>query len=171
MRRQYHRCRHLRVVTVDASELSGARKGGRVVLEELCDAKRFEPCVGLVDCDILSLAGKRELLLARASHLREQEGPGPISGLPPKQRAAVKELRADLLSEHQRLSEELRKDEGAVTELRLAKVADRLAAIDRALEAMRQGVYGICAACRSPIEVERLRRVPDTRVCTPCASA
>jgi RNA polymerase-binding transcription factor DksA len=141
-----------------------------MVLEELCDAKGFEPCLGLVDCDILPLAGKRELLLARASHLREQEGPGPISGLPPEQRGPLNELREELVSEQRRLSDEIRKSEGAITELRLAKLADRLDAIDRALDAMRHGIYGICAACRSPIEVGRLRRAPDTRVCTSCSA-
>jgi RNA polymerase-binding transcription factor DksA len=38
----------------------------------------------------------------------------------------------------------------------------RLDSIDRALDAMVLGNYGLCAACGAAIEVERLRLVPET---------
>jgi hypothetical protein len=37
MRHHFHRCSHLRVIELDASEVSGARGGGSQVLEELCE--------------------------------------------------------------------------------------------------------------------------------------
>ena len=51
MRHQFHRCANLRVIEVRASDLSHARKGGRGVVAELCNAKQLAPCLGLVECD------------------------------------------------------------------------------------------------------------------------
>ena len=67
MRHHFYRCGHLRVLSLDASDLSGARKGGGPILEELCEARRLSPCVGLVDCDVLALARRRRLLAQRAT--------------------------------------------------------------------------------------------------------
>jgi RNA polymerase-binding transcription factor DksA len=74
MRHHFHRCGFLRVLEVDASELSGARKGGGQILDELCEAKHLAPCIGLAECDVLSAAQKRELLAVRVTHLRDEEG-------------------------------------------------------------------------------------------------
>ena len=79
MRHHFHRCMNLRVVSVRASELHGARHGGGVVLEELCEAKSLTRCVGLADCDILTAGQKQELLVERATRIREEEG-RPIEG-------------------------------------------------------------------------------------------
>ena len=72
MRHHFHRCGHLRVVTIDASDLSQARRGGSFVVEELCEARKLAPCVGLAECDILAPAQKRDLLGARATRLRDR---------------------------------------------------------------------------------------------------
>jgi RNA polymerase-binding transcription factor DksA len=45
----------------------------------------------------------------------------------------------------------------------------RLDAIDRALEAFARGDRRSCLRCRRPIEIARLRDVPDARVCEACA--
>ena len=74
MRHHFHRCGHLRVIDLDARDLSRARKGGKQILDELCEAKHFAPCVGLAECDVLSAGQKRELLVTRATRLREEEG-------------------------------------------------------------------------------------------------
>jgi RNA polymerase-binding transcription factor DksA len=47
----------------------------------------------------------------------------------------------------------------------------RLDAIDRALEAMGEGPYGVCARCGTQIGLDRLRGAPDTHVCGECARA
>jgi RNA polymerase-binding transcription factor DksA len=173
MRHQYHRCSHLRLIRVDASELSGARKGGSVILEELCDAKRYTPCVGLVECDLLSLGEKQELLLASAQRLREDSGPSALSGVSAERRQELEALRAELAGERRRLIEERFPTLGrlrAESELaRQAGPAWRLQAINRALDAMAAEPYGFCIACGALIEVERLRLVPDTQVCVACA--
>ncbi len=39
-----------------------------------------------------------------------------------------------------------------------------------ALSRIEQGIYGICTACRTPIQSERLLVFPETRTCTPCGS-
>ncbi len=46
---------------------------------------------------------------------------------------------------------------------------DLLRAIDRALQQMDNGTYGICESCGKPIEPERLELIPWTNVCAECA--
>lgn len=111
MRHHFHRCAYLRVVEVDAAELSGARKSGSLVLEELCDARRLSPCVGLVECDVLPASQKRELLGARATRLREEEGGISLladadAGSP--RALELRELREDLLEERNAIAQENR---------------------------------------------------------------
>ncbi len=48
------------------------------------------------------------------------------------------------------------------------QVEDHIAEIDRALQAARRGSYGICEHCGQPIDAERLRILPETRVCVKC---
>jgi RNA polymerase-binding transcription factor DksA len=111
MRHHFHRCTHLRVIELDARDLSHARKGGSQVLEELCDAKELTPCVGLVDCDVLSAAQKRDLLSARATRLREQEGATSLladAGAGDARALDLDELRRELLEERNEIAQENR---------------------------------------------------------------
>jgi len=199
MRRHFHRCGYLRILSVDAGELSGARKGGSQILEELCEAKRLARCVGLAECDVLSAGQKRDLLAARATRLREEEGgASPLADLPHPRASELRELRRDLLEEQAQIAGDNRRrlaeSAGAVLrnprplrsteewELRGAGVSvfldeelrelqtARLDAIERALDAMARGVYGDCVRCRRGIEPERLREAPDTLLCSTCTS-
>ena len=52
-----------------------------------------------------------------------------------------------------------------------AKDAERLNMIDRALERIRLGRYGICISCGKEIPKERLEVLPYTVMCVNCASA
>ena len=112
MRHHFHRCANLRLIEVGASDLSHARKGGKQVLEELCDAKHLAPCVGLAECDVLSATQKRQLLAARATHLREEEGGASLladadAGNP--RRAELEDLRGTLLDERNAIAQENRR--------------------------------------------------------------
>ena len=80
MRQHFHRCQNLRVVSLDARDTAGDRKGGSAILDELCEAKALARCVGLVECDVLSAGQKRELLVARVSELRERTGGASVVG-------------------------------------------------------------------------------------------
>lgn len=106
MRHHFHRCGHLRVVGVDISDLSGARKGGSQILEELCEARGLARCVGLAECDVLSAAQKRDLLAARATRLREEEGgSSPLADLPDPRAAEFQAFQRDLRDERERIAE------------------------------------------------------------------
>ena len=112
MRHHFHRCGYLRVIEVDASDLSQARKGGKQILEELCEAKRLAPCVGLAECDVLSSGQKRDLLAVRATRLREREGGTSLladakAGDP--RTAELEDLRLALLEERNEIAQENRR--------------------------------------------------------------
>ncbi len=196
MRHHFHRCPNLRVVTADASDLHGARRHGAVALDELCEAKGLAPCLGLVECDILSDAQKRTLTVARATRLREEDGaPSALSGVAQARSAAYAELRRELLAERGRLVNEnirleaemarldaFKRDEvgdeveraDAESGLRFDAAMERLSvrrldAIDRALDAMAHGSYGSCRDCGGSIELDRLRVLPDAPQCSSCA--
>lgn len=199
MRQHFHRCPNLRLVTVDARELGASHGRGHRVLDELCAAQRLGPCVGLVECEILTANQKRGLVAARVTRLREEEGAErSLLGDAPDPRAAELSELAELLREEQRaIAEDNRRllneaaaaaDWGGVQSARAnegfsglgisARLDDslrelrssRLDAIERALEALGQGDRLACARCRRPIEVSRLLRTPDSRVCDVCAS-
>jgi RNA polymerase-binding transcription factor DksA len=198
MRQHFHRCGHLRLVTIEASDLSGARKGGSQILDELCEARGLARCVGLAECDVLSAAQKRDLLTARATRLREEEGgSSPLADVPDPRAVKLRALERDLLDERERIVEENRRrvleaaaalqrnprplPAGQQSELAVAGVSvfdddglrelrtARLDAIDRGLDALARGRFGDCAGCRQPIEPARLRIAPDTVVCSACA--
>jgi len=197
MRRHFHRCRHLRVVSVEASELSGERRGGAVILDELCDAQQLTSCVGLVECEILSDREKRELLVVRGVRMREEEGRAlPLAGASERRAAELEAFRDELLEERATLIEHNRsliaeetfaidargsedpteRSEltGRGVSLRIDDALGRLAvarldAIDRAFEAIAHGRYGLCVACGTEIAIARLRLAPDARVCAGCA--
>lgn len=63
-----------------------------------------------------------------------------------------------------RLKNQTREVDGALT----AMDADELARIDRALEAMDEGSYGVCARCGCDIPFERLKVEPMTQHCVKC---
>jgi RNA polymerase-binding transcription factor DksA len=199
VRNHFHRCGHLRILAVEAGDLSGARKGGSQILEELCDAKRLARCVGLAECDVLAPAQKRDLLAARATRLREEGGgASPLADAPDPRSAELRELRDALFEEHTEIVAENRRrraESGAAVlrnpkplgsqeerELRGAGVSvfldedlrelqtARLDAIERALDAMAAGGYGACLRCGKAIEVRRLRAAPDSALCSACAS-
>jgi RNA polymerase-binding protein DksA len=44
----------------------------------------------------------------------------------------------------------------------------RLKSIDLALEKARQGTYGICERCGTPIDPSRLEAMPETTLCLSC---
>ena len=52
MRHHFHRCAHLRVIQVKGADLGGLRKGGGQILDELCEARKLAPCLGLAECDV-----------------------------------------------------------------------------------------------------------------------
>lgn len=195
MRQHFHRCPNLRVVSVDASDIAGNRKGGSVILDELCQAKGLSRCVGLADCDILADGQRRELLVARLTELRS--GLGGASAVEDPRGARAKELaefaqdlyeeRDELLTENRRLLAErtaafddradtapLETDEDLSPDLSTRDPelrSSRLDAIDRGLDAMFSdpSLYGVCAGCSTKIDAERLLMAPDTRVCRACA--
>lgn len=146
---------------------------------------------------MLDAKQKRELLVARATHLRGAEGGvSELADATAPRAAMLEELREGLLEERNAIADEnrLRAAEAAgalqrnprpITpdeehelaaagvyvvldeELRSFRSA-RLDAIDRALDALAAGPYGDCLRCGRGIEIERLRDAPDTLVCTAC---
>jgi len=198
MRQHFHRCVNLRVVAVDASQLSGERRGGSAILDELCDARKLARCVGLAECDILTPAQKRDLLGTRVTRMREEEGgASPLGEIDAERRQELLELARDLIAEREQIVADNRRllAEAAGAEDRRERTATRseqwefgvaaismrwdedlhqlqigrLDAIDRALEEIAGRGYGMCARCRGPIALERLRDAPDTHVCAKCA--
>jgi len=197
MRQHFHRCGHLRILAVDASDRSRDRKGGTAILEELCEARRLARCVGLAECDVLTPAQKRDLLVARATRLRAEEGGVSfLADVPDRRAAELRSLRGDLLEEYERIVEGNRRrkleaaaalqrnprpipagEEGDLAGAGISVIEDvplrelrtaRLDTIERALDAMKRGRYGDCARCEGPIEIERLHEAPDTRLCRAC---
>jgi RNA polymerase-binding transcription factor DksA len=199
MRQHFHRCPNLRVLTVDAREVDASRGGrSHVVLDELCAARKLAACVGLAECDILEPSQKRELLAVRVTRLREEEGarhsglgdvPDPrwdeLAALAEElreERSAIHEENRRLIAEAGAAADWGKEQSGRASEgfaslgvsmhldesLRALRSA-RLDAIDRALESFARGDRRSCLRCQRLIEVERLREVPDARVCHACA--
>lgn len=196
MRQHFHRCPNLRVVSVDASEIAGDRKGGSVILDELCQAKGLSRCVGLADCDVLTDGQRRELLVARVTALRERTGgPSVVGDLGAARGRELAELAEELLAERAEIVEANRRllaeataafdqraeDAPLGTEEDLAgpDLASRfpvvgrarLDAIDRGLEDMSGSHYGVCVRCGELLDLDRLRTAPDSHVCLKCAMA
>jgi RNA polymerase-binding transcription factor DksA len=194
MRHHFHRCSNLRVVSLEASDVAGNRKGGSAILDELCDARGLRRCVGLAECDVLTDGQRRELLVARVTDLREQTGGASVvEDLGGVRGREITELAEELLAERAEIIDTNRRTLAEATaafddradpaplgtredlaspglaERSLTYRAPRLDAIDRALEEMSVGQYGQCVRCGSMIEVERLRNAPDSHVCEPCA--
>jgi len=51
-----------------------------------------------------------------------------------------------------------------------AKIQVRLRGINKAIEKIENGTYGICESCKKEISVERLEAKPEATVCMNCAS-
>jgi RNA polymerase-binding transcription factor len=197
MRHHFHRCTNLRVVSIPAAEIHGARRGAGIVVEELCEAKRLTPCVGLAECDILTAGQKQELLVERATRIREQKGrPTELSGVSKERAEEIDRLRQELVRDWDAIVEEnirLEAEIAGAEDRELLAGADqagdleaaglslqrdpawsalrieRLDELDRALAAMEDRAYGTCALCGGEIPIERLRLYAETRVCTTCA--
>jgi RNA polymerase-binding transcription factor DksA len=56
----------------------------------------------------------------------------------------------------------------ATAQALIASCRRALAEIAYALRSMAEGRYGICAACRQGIPVQRLEILPHARFCAPC---
>ena len=69
--------------------------------------------------------------------------------------------------ENARLANQTREVDAVLTALD----AQELARIDRALEAMDEGSYGLCESCGCNIPFERLKIEPMTQHCVGCKSA
>jgi RNA polymerase-binding transcription factor len=50
----------------------------------------------------------------------------------------------------------------------LHQIEEHVAEIDHAIEAAKQGTYGVCERCGELIDPERLRILPETRLCIHC---
>ncbi len=79
----------------------------------------------------------------------------------------------ELLAEREPDWEDVAAAKTAATVLESLSEAERIALgrIQGALDRIERGSYGYCAACRSKIEEERLRAVPETDRCGACAAA
>jgi RNA polymerase-binding transcription factor DksA len=111
MRHHFHRCANLRLIEVSASDVSHARKGGKQILEELCEVKHLAPCLGLAECDVLTAGQKRELLTARATQLRAEEGRWSLladAAARDPRGLELEELRDTLLEERNAIAQENR---------------------------------------------------------------
>ncbi len=196
MRQHFHRCPNLRVVSVDARDISGDRKGGSAILDELCTAKALARCVGLAECDVLTDGQRRELLVARVTELRAATaGPSIVGDMGAARGREIAALAEALAAERDEILEANRRafaeataaDDERADDTPLGTSEDlvrpdlsarlpslrtaRLDAIERALEEMSGAHYGACARCGGLIDVERLRRTPDSHVCDSCARA
>jgi RNA polymerase-binding transcription factor len=82
------------------------------------------------------------------------------------------ELRSELMEQTETDAEEAdpTMPEKAKNMALLQQIEEHVAQIDHALEAAREGVYGICERCHQPIDPERLRILPETRLCIRCKS-
>ena len=62
-------------------------------------------------------------------------------------------------------------EEGATIAAGLSEAEYReLAAIDAALKRLAAGTYGECEGCGGPVGQQRLRALPEARLCTSCIS-
>jgi RNA polymerase-binding transcription factor len=91
-------------------------------------------------------------------------------------------LRAQQGNELELLSEQRRSDrdwldqaadlEGATVAAGLSEAEYReLSAIEAALQRLARGTYGQCESCGGPVGRQRLRALPEARLCTSCIAA
>ena len=97
----------------------------------------------------------KQLLLARRKELQRQMTQNLDNLAPSDSGDSVSQ------DDDARLKNQTREVDGALT----AMDADELARIDRALEAMDDGDYGVCVVCGKDIPFERLKVEPMTQHC------
>lgn len=111
------------------------------------------------------LKDAREKLLARRQELEEQKAELERTSLGVSQTELTGEGAFD--DEYA--------DSGTATfererDLSLAEnLRDLLEKVDRALERVDEGTYGMCESCGKPIEAARLRALPYANLCISCA--
>ncbi|MDR2991672.1 MAG: TraR/DksA family transcriptional regulator [Burkholderiaceae bacterium] len=107
------------------------------------------------------LSELKSLLLARRQELTSQVNKNQANLAPP-------EVNAGSVSqdESRRMANQTREIEGT----RTAIDREEIARIDRALESMSRGNYGICTACDEPIAFARMKAEPMTEHCVACKS-
>lgn len=97
----------------------------------------------------------KQLLLTRRKELQRQMTQNLDNLAPSESGDSVSQ------DDDARLKNQTREVDGALT----AMDADELARIDRALEAMDDGEYGVCVVCGKDIPFERLKVEPMTQHC------
>ena len=97
----------------------------------------------------------KDLLLSRRKELQAEMDQNLANLAPAELSGSVSQ------DESARLKNQTREVDGALT----AMDADELARIDRALEAMDDGEYGVCVVCGKDIPFERLKVEPMTQHC------
>lgn len=112
---------------------------------------------------------------------RERKGPTESSANSADARALLEgdreahlreldELRSELMEQAETEAEEADPvmPEKAKNMALLHQIEEHVAEIDHAIEAAREGTYGICEHCGQPIGPERLGILPETRLCIRC---
>ena len=102
----------------------------------------------------------RALLLARRADIEAQMNQNRENLAPAELSGSVSQ------DESARLKNQTREVDAALTQLDAAD----LARIDRALETMEDGSYGLCEECGCHIPFERLKIEPMTQHCVACKS-
>lgn len=102
----------------------------------------------------------KQLLLARRRELQAEMAQNLANMAPAEPSGSVSQ------DESARLKNQTREVDSALTSLDAAD----LARIDRALEAMDEGSYGLCDECGCNIPFERLKVEPMTQHCVACKS-
>ena len=102
----------------------------------------------------------KQLLLARRRELQAEMAQNLATMAPAEPSGSVSQ------DESARLKNQTREVDSALTSLDAAD----LARIDRALEAMDEGSYGLCDECGCNIPFERLKVEPMTQHCVACKS-
>ena len=82
-----------------------------------------------------------------------------------KQAAEIK-TRINKYQDRNRIKEELR--QGDVSGYIMHKQTNVVPQLEKALERLHKGIYGICSKCQAPIEKERLELVPGADICINC---
>ena len=103
----------------------------------------------------------KELLLTRRKELQAEMEQNRANLAPAQITGSVSQ------DESARLKNQMREVDATLTHLD----ATDLARIDRALEAMEAGDYGLCDECGCHIPFERLKIEPMTQHCVACKSA
>ncbi len=132
-------------------------------------------------------AASRPVPLSRGQAARGRPGPGRLEAYTRLLLEERKRLRQELseMEEHQVKTEEkpiadvsgyeddlvdvatetFEREKGLALE---STVQGMLQMVEEALLKIRKGTYGICEGCRKPIDANRLRAIPYTRLCIRC---